>query len=75
MEDAFSAVRAAGRARGLRDFEVSDAVLVFIALTFAPFVLGATFMRTQGRDLSRDAERRRQRDLAVEQLMHLLTGG
>jgi TetR/AcrR family transcriptional regulator len=72
MEDAFTAVRRAGRRRGLRAFAVQDAVFLFVALTFTPFSQGHTFMPALGRDLSRPAERRRHVDMAVDQLMHLL---
>ena len=74
MQDAFAAVRKAGRARGLRRFDVDEAVLVFIALTFAPLSYRSTLMRAVRRDLDRDAGRRRQIELAVDQLMHLLAG-
>jgi TetR/AcrR family transcriptional regulator len=74
MEDAFGAVRGVASDRGLRDFAVADAVFLFVALTFTPFAYGSTFMRSLGRDLSRPAERRRQRDLAVGHLMALLGG-
>jgi TetR/AcrR family transcriptional regulator len=74
MEEAFGAVRDVAAERGLREFAVADAVFLFIALTFTPFAYGSTFMRSLGRDLSRPAERRRQRDLAVEHLMALFGG-
>jgi hypothetical protein len=74
MEDAFTAVKDVAAERGLRDFAVADAVFLFVALTFTPFAYGSTFMRSLGRDLARPAERRRQRDLAVEHLMALLGG-
>jgi hypothetical protein len=74
MEDAFTAVRAVAGGRGLREFAVTDAVFLFVALTFTPFAHGSTFMRALGRDLARPAERRRQGELAVEHLMALLGG-
>jgi TetR/AcrR family transcriptional regulator len=74
MEDAFTGVRRVGPERGLREFAVADAVFLFVALTFTPFAYGSTFMRSLGRDLARPAERRRQRELAVEHLMALLRG-
>jgi AcrR family transcriptional regulator len=74
MQDAFAAVRRTGRRRGLRAFDVDEAVLLFIALTFAPFSYQATLMRALGRDLSRAADRRRQIGFAVDQLTYLLTG-
>lgn len=74
MQDAFAALRRAGRRRGLRSFEVEDAVFLFVALTFTPFSHQNTFMRALDRDLSRPADRRRHVALAVDQLMHLLCG-
>jgi TetR/AcrR family transcriptional regulator len=74
MQDAFTAVRKAGRRRGLRAFKVEDAVFLFIALTFTPFSQGHTFMRALGRDVMRPADRSLHVRLAVDQLMHLLAG-
>ncbi len=72
LEDAFRALRRAGPPRGLSTFEVSDAVLLFIALTFAPVSYRNTLMRAVDRDLERPAGRRAQVRLIVEQLMHLI---
>jgi hypothetical protein len=72
IDDAFKALRSRGRGRGLRPFSVAEAVLVFIALTFAPVSYGNTLMRAVGRDLNRAAARREQVKLAVDQLMHLI---
>jgi AcrR family transcriptional regulator len=74
MRDAFAAVRRAGRHRGLGRFRVDDAVLVFVALTFAPISLRHTLMPAVGVDLATAAGRRRQARLAAAQLMHLLRG-
>jgi AcrR family transcriptional regulator len=74
MQDAFRAVRRAGAARGVRPFRVADAVLLFIALTFAPFSYRNTLMRAVGRDMSSTRGRRQQAAFAVDQLMGLLCG-
>ena len=74
MQDAFGAVRRAGARRGVRAFEVDEAVPLFIALTFAPFSYRHTLMRAVQRDMSSPHGRRRQAKLAVEQLMRLLCG-
>jgi AcrR family transcriptional regulator len=74
MQDAFAALRGAGIRHGLRPFEVDDAVLLFVALTFAPMSYSNTLMRAVKRDLGRPAARRRQVDLTVAQLMRLLAG-
>ncbi|HLY49009.1 MAG TPA: helix-turn-helix domain-containing protein [Solirubrobacteraceae bacterium] len=74
MEDAFEALRAAGAGRGIRGFVIEDAVLLFIALTFAPLSYLNTWMRAAKRDLRMPADREHQVELAVTQLMDLLTG-
>jgi hypothetical protein len=74
MEDAFAALRSVGPDRGLTDFAVDDAVLLFISLTFVPMSFPNTLMRAVRRELRKPAARKRQLDLAVSQLMHLLTG-
>lgn len=73
VEDAFASVRRAGPRRGLAPFRVRDAVLLFIALVFAPASYATTLMRAVGRDLNEPAVRRAHVRLAVDQLMHLLT--
>ncbi len=72
IEDAFDALRRAGRPRGLRHFNIGDATVLFVTLTFTPASYRNTFMRAMNRDLTRPASRREQVKLAVEQLMHLL---
>lgn len=72
MEDAFASLRRVGRRRGLRQFAVADAILLFVALTFAPMSLSHTLMRAVNRDLAKPAGRRAQVKLAVDQLMFLL---
>jgi AcrR family transcriptional regulator len=74
MQDAFTAVQAVGPRRGLRAFDVDDAVFLFVALTFTAYSYEHTFMRALDRDISRPAARRRHLELAVDQLMHLLRG-
>lgn len=74
MQDAFAALRQVGRARGLRDFDPDDAILVFVGLTFVPASFQHTLMRAVGRNLDRSSGRKAQVELAVDQLMHLLTG-
>jgi TetR/AcrR family transcriptional regulator len=73
MQDAFAAVRRVGADRGLRSFDVREAILVFVALTFTPIALRNTLMRAVSRDLTKAASRRQQAELAVDQLMHLMT--
>jgi AcrR family transcriptional regulator len=73
MADAFGALRAAGRIRGLSLFAVEDAVLLFVALTFAPMSYANTLMRAVKRDLRKPRDREQQVELAVSQLMLLLS--
>ncbi len=72
IQDAFEALRRQGPRRGLRRFQVQEAILLFIALTFAPISYRNTLMRAVERDLDDPAGRREQVRLAVDQLMHLL---
>jgi TetR/AcrR family transcriptional regulator len=74
IEDAFDAVHLVGRDRGLRPFSVDDAVLLFVALTFAPLSYSETWMRAAGRDLRTRPGREQQAELAVTLLMNLLVG-
>jgi TetR/AcrR family transcriptional regulator len=72
MRDAFRAVRRAGRRRGLRPFRVEEAVLLFVALTFAPFSYRNTLLRATGVDVTSPRARRQQARFAMDQLMHLI---
>jgi AcrR family transcriptional regulator len=73
MKDAFSAVRRAGAKRGVCEFRVEEAVLLFVALTFAPFSYRHTLMPAVGRDLAAPRGRREQAELVAGQLVQLLT--
>jgi TetR/AcrR family transcriptional regulator len=72
MADAFGAVRAVARGRGLATFDVDDAVLVTVALTFSLVSQRATLMQAIGRDLSDATTVRRHTGLVVDQLLHLI---
>lgn len=74
MKDAFSAVRRAGPSRGLRSFRVEEAVLLFVALTFAPISYRNTLLPALGVDVTTPAGIRRQTKLAVAEMMHFLCG-
>lgn len=73
IEDAFQALRAVAPERGLRTFDVSDAVLLFISLTFSPLAQRSTFIASLGRDLEDSKVRRRHVRLVTSQLLHLLS--
>lgn len=75
IEEAFKAIRSVGPQRGLRAFDVRDAVFLFVAMTFFPLAHRETFMPALGRDVANRAVRRRQIRLAVDQLLHLLGAG
>ena len=72
MRDALAAVRAAAGKRSLRRFDVDDAVLVLVSLTFSPLSQQSTFMAALARDLTDAAVRRQHVRLVVEQMLHLL---
>jgi AcrR family transcriptional regulator len=70
IQEAFEAVQAAAGKHGLKAFDVDDAVLVFVSLTFFPLAQRSTFMASLGRDLSNAKARSRHVRLAVDQLRH-----
>jgi AcrR family transcriptional regulator len=72
MRDALAGVRAVARKRSLRRFDVDDAVLVLVSLTFSPLSQQSTFMAALGRDLGDAAVRRQHVRLVVQQMLHLL---
>jgi AcrR family transcriptional regulator len=74
MQEAFDALRKAGRKQGLRAFDVDDAVLLFVSLTFGVLAHRFTLMRAIGRELEDPAARRRHGKLVDEQMMRLLAG-
>lgn len=75
MEEAFQAVRAVAHERGLRAFDVADAVLLFVSLTYSPLAQRSTFLTTLGRDLEDPTGRRKHVELVVGQLLHLVGPG
>lgn len=72
MAAAFGDVRAVARGRGLAPFNVDDAVLVTVALTFSLVSQRATLMQAIGRDLSDATTVKRHTKLVVDQLLHLI---
>jgi hypothetical protein len=72
MDDAFQALRRAGANRGLRAFQVPEAVLLFVSLTFAPFSYRHTLLRSVGLEVISERGRRRQAKLTAAQLMNLV---
>ena len=74
MRDALAAVRAVASKRSLRRFDVDDAVLVLVSLTFSPLSQRSTFMSALGRDLRDAAVLRHHVRLVTEQMLQLLGG-
>jgi hypothetical protein len=72
MREALAAVRAVARKRSLRSFDVDDAVLVLVSLTFSPLSQQSTFMAALARDLSDATVRLQHVRLVSEQMLHLL---
>jgi AcrR family transcriptional regulator len=72
IQEAFAAVRAVAGERGLKSFDVDDAVFLFVSLTFFPLAHRATFMAALERDPGDQAVLKRQIRLAVDQLLFLL---
>lgn len=72
IEEALAAVRDVGRERALRPFDIGDAVLLFVSLTFGPLAQRATFMAALDRDIDDQRTRRRHVDFVVDQLLYLL---
>ncbi len=74
MRDAFEALRRVAPARGLRRFDVEDALMLFVSLTFSPLTQRATFLAALERDLENTNTRRRHVAFVVDQLLHLVGG-
>lgn len=74
LEDAFGAVRSVAKKRGLRSFDVPDAILLWISLTYGPIANRNTFLVALKRDLTATRTRKRHAKFAAEQMMHLLAG-
>ncbi len=72
IEEAFEAVRSVAARRGLRPFDVQEAVLVFVSLTFFPLAQRSTFMASLGRNLEEVETRQRHIELVVTQLACLM---
>jgi TetR/AcrR family transcriptional regulator len=75
MERTFAALREAVVRRGGEPFATADAVLLFVALTYAPLAHRHTLMRALGRDLADPAARGAHAELAAAQLVALVGRG
>ena len=74
LNDAFTAVRKVAKRRGLRPFDVGDAVLLWVSLTYAPLANRNTLLVALQRDLQVAKTRKRHVKLAADQMMFFLTG-
>ena len=74
LQDAFTAVRKVAGQRGLQRFDVGDAVLLWVSLTYAPLAHSNTLMVALERDLTVARVRGRHLRFAVDQMMFLLAG-
>ncbi len=72
MSDAFQALAGVAPARGLRRFDVEDAVMLFVSLTFSALSHRQTFLAALDRDLEDPDIRRRHVAFVVDQLLHLV---
>jgi AcrR family transcriptional regulator len=68
MHDAFAAIKRTGA-----EFDVDDAVLLYIGLTYSPLAHAPTFLTSLGRDLTDTATRARHVAFVVDQLLKLLS--
>lgn len=75
MADMFKGVQGSVRRRGLSGFDVDDAVLLLLGLTFAPVANRETYVARMKIDLDRSSERSRLVKLAVRQLIALILRG
>ena len=75
IREAFEALRSLSGAPVIGSFEVDDAVLVCVSLTYSPLAQHSTLMAALGRDLEDPAVRGRHVELVVDQLLALLGRG
>jgi TetR/AcrR family transcriptional regulator len=73
IREAFEALRSLPGAR-LGAFDVDDAILVCVSLTYSPLAQHSTLMAALGRDLNDPAIRRRHVELVADQLLALIGG-
>jgi Tetracyclin repressor-like, C-terminal domain len=74
LNDAFTSVKKVARKRGLRSFDVADAVLLWVSLIYAPLANANTLLVALDRDMAAEKVRRRHTKFAADQMMFLLAG-
>jgi AcrR family transcriptional regulator len=74
IREAFEALRSRSGADRFEAFDVDDAVLVCVSLTYSPLAQHSTFMSALGRNLDDPATRARHVELVAGQLLALLEG-
>lgn len=72
IEEAFESVRSAAGNPGFRSFDVQEAVLIFVSLTFFPAAHRSTFMASMGKNLEEASTRQQHVELVVTQLLCLI---
>lgn len=72
IRDAFEALRSVSGKHGVGLFEVDDAVLVCVSLTYSPLAQRATFMAAIGRDLADPETMKSHIALVADQLLALV---
>ena len=72
MEDAFGALRRNARVRGLREFDVAEAVMALIALAYLPVAHRATILPRHGLSLEDEGFVARRVEHVVDVLLHVL---
>jgi len=74
LEEALLALRKAHRARGLRAFDLEDALVCWVSLSFFPLAHRATLLANLGVDADDPAFLARRRQQVLDVLLHLLRG-
>jgi TetR/AcrR family transcriptional regulator len=74
MEDSFALLKRRARARGLRSFDVNNAVTTLVSLGNLPVAHRNTMLRRQGDDIHDPRYRSRRRRQIVDVMLHLLGG-
>jgi hypothetical protein len=73
MEDAFAALRRRRQARGLKNFDPREAVMLLVSLGFLPVAHRETMLRRQGERLDDPQFVKRREKHIVDMLHHLLS--
>lgn len=75
VREAFVELREQADSRGVGAFDVAQAVVLFVSLTFSPLAQRNTFMASLSIDLDEPAERARHVEFVVSQLASFVSSG